>query len=73
MKILSKLHTQCYALKQITGVDEKQNALKDVRILTSSARGHILNTAVWMCVIVAFLYALGSSLGFGRIHPRVTR
>ena len=26
-----------------------------MRILTFSARGHILNTAVWMCVIVTFL------------------
>ena len=31
MKILSKLLTQGYALKQITGVDEKQNAWKDMR------------------------------------------
>ena len=41
-------------------------------ILTSSARGHITSTAVWICVIVAF-HAMGSLFGFGRINHHVTR
>ena len=51
----------------------KRYALKALRsILTSSARGHITSTAVWICVVVAF-HAVGSSFGFGRINHHVTR
>ena len=42
------------------------------RILISSARGHITNTAVWISVKAAF-YAMGSSFGFGRINHLMIR
>ena len=53
-------------------VREKYTSKALRSILTSSARGHITSTAVWICVIVAF-HAMGSLFGFGRINHHVTR